>query len=51
MMIVNVPSSLRRSSQATQKRRRPSVNDILRTAYKKHGRSRLTLAAVKRFIG
>jgi hypothetical protein len=52
MMIVGLPRPVRqKKSRKLQSREAQSVAGILRAAYRRHTRSRLTLAAVKRCLG
>lgn len=50
MMILNRPKSFRTAAKTANKPR-VSINSILRAAYRRHARGRLTEAAVKRCLG
>jgi|GEM_PF-6268099 len=51
MMIVSLPRQRPREKGPEGKRRSVNVNAILRDAYRRHSRSRLTVAAVRRCLG
>jgi len=51
MMIVSIPRQRPREKGSEDKRRTANVNAILRAAYRRHSRSRLTVEAVRRCLG
>jgi hypothetical protein len=51
-MIVNLPRVTRRPMPRLPKKVRPlTVAQILREAYRRHARGKITLIAVKRYLG
>ena len=52
VMIVRLPRTVRKQTRKAHTRTMADpVNDILRAAYRRHARSRLTQAAVKHCLG